>query len=417
MKRSIRNIVNHNTFKNVGYLTIGNIIGRGLSLVGVFYIPKLLGPEQYGVYNTVTAFVALFAVFTFEGINKVVIRESARDLSKSKEIIESTFGLRLLFSLMATILCASVTMFIDYDSGIKLYMAIYSISLVLSGLRRSLNSIYQSFENMRILAVSSVIRPLLRVPIALALLMNGYGVLSLLIVDLVIDLVTALYLYLFSRKFVIFNVFSKIKVLKKYVIPGARFSVLGFLNTLSCRIDIVMLSLLTTQQNVGVYALAYRIVEAGLMVRQPISQSIFPYYSKKFVTIKPRFLELVKHTLIITVPLIVVIIPSLFVINPVVTIVFGDEFVKSAELFGVLVFYLVFYFALIPWGLFLETTNNELSLIYICTACAVINILLNIVLFDHYGVVGVAYSTLAVELFRLTFSILFSAKVISKLNR
>lgn len=408
----VQRLLKHKTFKNVGYLVVGNVIGRILALAGVFYIPKLLGSEQYGIYNTVTAYVALFSVITISGLNKVIIRESAKDLKKAKNILEATIGLRIIFAIIASVVAVIVVQFIDYEIGTRIYIAIYSVSLLLVGMRSSMNTIYQSFENMKPLAIIAVVRPLFRVPLAILFLINNYGILSLILLDLVIEAIVVLFLYMFSRKLVIFNVFSKINITKKYLVPGIRFSLLDFLNTLSLRIDILMLSFLTTPQNVGVYALAYRIVEAGLVLRQPISQSVFPYYSRKFNSSKPRFRDLATHSAIISIPFLVVILPASFIIEPIIPIVFGNEFLQTAEIFSILVLYLIFNFALIPWGLFLETTHNESYSIYLCTICAILNISLNIVFFNQYGIIGIAYSTLVVESTRLIMSIILVKKVI-----
>ena len=408
----LKKTLKHKTFKNISYLVLGNVIGRILAMIGVFYIPKLLGAENYGIYNTVTAYVALFAVCTFEGLNKVIIRESAKDLNKAKIILESTIGMRLIFSITASLISIAVVYFIDYEKGVKLFICIYSISLFITGVRSSLNTIYQSHESMKTLAFIAVAKPFFRVPLAIYFLKQGYGILSLILIDLTIDTMVVIFLYHQSRKLIIFNIFSKIKLKKEYMMPGIRFSLLGFMNTLSCRIDIVMLSLLTTQSNVGIYALAYRIVDVGLVLRQPISQSIFPYYSKRFKDTNAKVIDLFKHTLLITIPLLLTIIPGSMIINHIIPIIFGHEFSEAANIFSVLVFYLVFYFALIPWSLYLETTNNEGTLIFHCTLAALLNILLNIVFFERFGIIGVAYSTLAVELIRLIIVIFSSIKSI-----
>ena len=83
LKQRCNNYLNHYTFRNIGYLTVGNIISQIISFIGALYIPNLLGPERYGVYNTVFAYVGIFSVFTFSGLNKVVIRESSKDIKNT----------------------------------------------------------------------------------------------------------------------------------------------------------------------------------------------------------------------------------------------------------------------------------------------------------------------------------------------
>ncbi len=410
----LRKLYQHQTVKNVGYLTAGNVLSQIISLIGAFYIPKLLGPEQYGIYNTVTAYVGLFAVFTFGGLTKVIIREVAKDTLRTREILEATIGLRNLFSIFATILSIIVVLFIDYEFGTKTYIIIYSFSLLFQGTQSSLNTIFQSHQRMKILAIIALIRQLIIVPAAIILLYLGYGVLSIIILHLAIELLILPILYRYSQKIIAFNIFSKLKFVKYYIFSGARFSLLSFLNILSGKIDLIMLSLLTTPQNVGIYALAYNLVNKGLILRSPISQSLFPYYSHKFNTKKPQIGDLIMHMGLISIPLLIFLIPAILFIEPFIANVIGNEFKESANIFSVLVLYLILNFSVIPWGLFMQTTNNEKYSLIIVSACAILNIALNLVFFNLYGIIGIAYSTLIVEITRYISQIGFTLKIYSR---
>lgn len=395
-KATIKKYLKHRTFRNVGFLTIGQGLAQVVSLIGAFYIPRLLGPEQYGVYQTVIAYVGMFTIFTFSGLNKVILRESSRNLDKIKEILEATVGLRHLFSLFAIILSASIAVFIDYEKGTKFYIFIFSLSLWFKALDSTFNVIYQAHEKMKYMAVLSFMKPLLIVPLSILFLHLGYGVLTLILINLIITGIVLIFNYLISKKFVLFNIFTKVTWAKNYLKQGFNFSLLGFLNVLSGKIDLVMLYFLTTPEQVGIYALAYRIVQKGLIIRKPISTSLFPYYTKKFNNNIPKPNELLKHSMIITISLAALLLPLILYSEFIITTIVGDEFVGSASIFSVLAFFLLFNYSNIPYGLSLQTTNNENISIYLNILKAVLNIILNIILFNRYGIIGIAYSTLII---------------------
>lgn len=406
----ISNFLKRKTIKNIGYLTIGNIFAQIFALIGAFYIPKLLGPDQYGIYNTVTAYVAIFVVFTFSGLSKVIIREAAKDTTKLKEILEATIGLRNIFSIGAMVLAIITALFINYEITTKLYIFIYSFVLLFKGVHSSLNTIFQSTQKMKILGILAVSRQIIRVPLTIFLLYLDYGVLSVLFVHLLVEIAVTIVLYIYSKKTITFNIFSKIRVIQDYLIPGFRFSLLEFLNVLSGKIDLVMLSFLTTPQNVGIYALAYRLVDKGLVLRAPISQALFPYYSKKYKESKPNISMLFKHTFFILFPMLVFIIPAIIFIESFIVKVIGIEYIQSSKIFAVLVFYLVLNFSIIPLGLALQTTSNEKFSIYTTSTISLINISLNLIFFNLFGIIGIAYSTLIVESLRLLLNSYFVKK-------
>ena len=172
---------------------IGLVIG---ALIGAFYIPKLLGTEQYGVYNTVVAFVGLFTVFTFSGLTKVIIREATKDTSKTQEILEATIGLRNLFSIFAAILAIIVVLFINYEFGTKIYIAFYSLSLLFTAIGSSVKTVFQSHQKMKILGVMAIVKQLIQVPLSILFLSLGYGILSLITIHLLIEILVTILLFI-----------------------------------------------------------------------------------------------------------------------------------------------------------------------------------------------------------------------------
>lgn len=413
MKKLITHYLNHPTSKNIGYLTLGNIISQIVSLIGAIYIPNLLGPEKYGTYNTVIAFVGIFGVFTFSGLNKVVIRESSKDLNNAKEIIESSIGLRNLCSFLAVFICLLVVLFVDYDKGTKIYILVYSFSLFLTGFENIVNSIYQSFEKMKVIAILSVIKSICMVFLTIIFLSMGYGILSLILINLVISLFILIINIHLSKSILSFNLFSKIRLVKTYIKSGINFTILDFLGILSGKIDLVMLSFLATPKEVGIYALAYRLVEKGLFIRSSISQSLFPLYSKKFDTNK--FINkknLYIHSLIIFIPSIFVCVITFLFSRIIIVNLIGSEFIESSIILNILVLYLVFNYSIIPYGLFLQTIRKENLSVIINIVTAILNVTLNYIFYIKFGIIGIAYSTLIVEASRLILAIYFSNKII-----
>ena len=414
IKNYLRNKIKHKTLRNIGFLTVGNIISQLISLIGAFYIPKLLGPERYGIYQTVISYVGMFTFLTFSGLNKVIIRECAKDIEKTRQILEETIGLRNMFSFLAAIVSIFVVIFIDYDKGTKFFISIFSISLIINGFQSSFNTIYQSFEDMRFLAAFSIVKQIIFVPLAILLLEGGYGILSLLILNLIVNFLSLIVNYFYTKKFVVFNIFSKIRLIKYYIKSGFNFTLLEFLNTLSGKVDLVMLSFLTTPENVGLYALAYRITEKGLIIRNPISQSLFPYYTKKINAKEISKKTLFKHTLIILLPSLIIAISVLIFSEDIIIKLVGAKFNESARILNVLIFYLIFNYSVIPFGITLQVSNNEKTYLVIGFIRAILNILLNLIFYHLYGLIGIAYSTLFVYLTSNTFVIIKGSRILRK---
>jgi len=169
---------------------------------------------------------------------------------------------------------------------------------------------------------------------------------------------------------------------------------LAFLNVLSGKIDIIMLSLLTTSEQVGIYAFAYMLIRKGLFVRKAVAQSLFPEYSISYVNGTIKSSRLFKHTLIIALPALMMVCVIPFISKPLITYIAGVNFQDSAYIVNVLAFYLVFNYMLLPFGVALQVSHNEKTLLVIGIIRACSNVVLNLVFFHLFGIIGIAYSTL-----------------------
>ena len=395
LKRAL-GFFNQTLIKNIGYLTIGQILSQIISLIGVLYIPKLLGSEGYGEYQTVLAYVSVFTVFTFTGLNKVALRNGSRDISKLSTEIESIIGVRHLFSFFAALTAVLAAFILNYDGEIILYISIYVFWLWIRTIESTINLIFQAHQVLIYFSVFSVVKSILLSSSLIAVLLLGGGIVELLIIDLLISAIVIFLSYNKSRNFTSFNFFSPVKLDLKILKEGFVFSLLSFFNVLGSKIDVVMISLLGTPLEVGIYALANSVVRRGLLASRAISTSIFPLYAKQAVTSMNRAV-LHKHSLLSLIPsslvVIVVFIGSSWFINNVI----GVDFAYSADIMKVLSFYLLFHYMCLPYDIALQATYSEKALVKIRAGLAILNIGANYVFYEMFGIMGIAISSILVK--------------------
>ena len=119
----------------------------------------------------------------------------------------------------------------------------------------------------------------------------------------------------------------------------------------------------------------------------------------------PGLIDAHYHTMFASLPQIVLLTSEW-----IITTVVGNKYIQSASILNVLIFYLILNYLLIPWGLYLQTNYNERIVINISMIVAIINIILNIVLFYKFGLIGIAYSTLITYLINVFLNIYFVYK-------
>ena len=400
------------TVKDVSFLSLGQFLAQLLSLAVIFYVPKSLGVEKYGDYQIILNYVMMFKLVTFTGLNKVNIRRIARskDTEEINTMMSTALGVRIIAAIFGVLISIAVVGLLSYQETIVNGVLIFSLFLVLFAIENHLFSIFYGTRKLKYLAVINLVKSLLLSSSMIAIVLVSQNIVFMLFAYLIVESLIILISYLYAIKKCDFILQIDLN-LGNIDIPSAlRFSLIDLFNLLSSRVDLFMLSLLTTPSNVGVYAIATTIVRKGLIVRRSIAQAIFPKYAEEKDKLNIKLL--LRHTFFITLMALVMSLAIYFIMPVFITRVIGNEYASGIPIVKVLAFYLVFHYAVIPFATFLEVIGKEANVIWIGFIRAIINIGLNYFLFKLFGIVGIAYSTLVIWAVNLIFNYYLAQKSI-----
>ena len=400
--------------KNASYLTVGHFLSMGISFIGLIYIARLLGPKDYGIYATVGAFVGIFDLITIYGINKVVLREGAKDLSKMHLYLEKTTGIKNFFAFIAIGACIVLSSFTPYSIQIKLYIILFSFSLIYNAFNPFLNTIYKAAEKMQYIAILQILNVIVYVSLSVTFLYLGYGLLTLFLIALFSHFLTIIINYKLSKRFIKFKFWSKINWDKNLLKPALVFSILSFSYFLAGRIDILMISILGTSREVGIYGIASQITLVGVTTRTIVATAFFPIFVKAFSSYVVKWRSLLRYSIVMGIGLLTFAAIISFYSNQIISLFFGEKYYESGVILGVLIFQLAILFFDIPFSNTLQATYNENKLLKICWIAPVINICLNYILYYRIGLIGIAYSTLVVTCVSLLLYILLTWQALKK---
>lgn len=382
--------------KNASHLALGNIVTQAIGLIGFTYIARVLGPNDYGIYITVGAFVGMFDVLLLNGVNKVVIREGSRDISAMHQTLEKTIALRHLLSVLAITVCIACSFLTPYAFQTRLYIMLFSLQLAHTGLAGFLATIYQATEQMQYIAILSIIKSALYVAVSVLLLSCGFGLPALFLTVLGADLVMILATYKHSRRLIRFSFVARLQFDWRLLKPALVFSLLGFMAFLLTKIDLLMISFLGNAESVGVYGVAYKICQQGERLRNVCAVAFFPIFVKHLHRETIKSAVLTRYSLFFLGGILALTAIASLLAEDVVTAMFGARYAASGNILSILIFYLGFSWASLPFTIALQATHNEKHLIAPSLLMGGLNVVLNYVFFSAYGLVGIAYATLVV---------------------
>ena len=87
--------------KNIGYLSLGELITYALSFLLIVAISRYLGASGLGKYSFAFAFVSLIAAFSDFGLNTFSVRSVSRNRKKAQKYFSNYLGMKIIISIVA----------------------------------------------------------------------------------------------------------------------------------------------------------------------------------------------------------------------------------------------------------------------------------------------------------------------------
>jgi O-antigen/teichoic acid export membrane protein len=261
------------------------LVGSVLGYVALYFIlqPQYMGAEQYGVIGFGIAYVGMFAFITDFGFNTTHIKRvsEGQDLGKC---IGTFFIIKMvLIALMTGTVLVSIAIWKyvlgrgfqspEHESVIYvfiLYYALVSIATIPIG----------TFAARRETAkqqISSLLDPLIRVPLAIIIAINSLGVFALAgsyVIGIVGLLIASLFLF---RKYP-FGKFDS-KIFRSYIKFALPISVSSTIGIISLNIDKVMIQLFWNSTLVGYYFGVQKLTGFIVVMSVSVTALLFPTLS------------------------------------------------------------------------------------------------------------------------------------------
>ncbi len=362
-----------------------------------------LGHAGFGLFSALFALCFVLSAFADLGLNQFATREISQGKNFLAENFPALFSLKLLVLTLFPVLLAGIGWLLGYekDNLVLLFWIASGVSfLQLLQLFRSVLQAQQRFNTDSLIAV---LDKALLIAVLLALLTVGFSLQGYVLVRLLITFLVVLAAYLLIVKK---SGWLKPKFQRKKLLPLLRgslpFAVMTLVYGLIEKIDLVLIERLHSQTEAGLYAGAYRWVDAVMMY----AWTVLPIFFAKFAAIhnKPgEQRELLSFgQVIVGVPLIFVCFVVFFyghnlfwfltnstaaelhVMNRNLQILFGAVLINSvAAIYSTL----------------LTATGREKQVSWIVGLGIVINVVLNLIFIPEYGSVAASFTTVAATVF------------------
>ena len=392
-----------------------------LAVITVKIATNYLSVEGYGEYALVYEFLAFFAIAADMGLFTIAVREMSKDESKIPKILGNVLTLRTIL-IAVMMIAATVTIFLIpryADTRIALGVGIATLSVFFTILNGTITSVLQTKLKMHISSLAQISSKLVQVAYMAYIVFVAFPAMGagaevpdvafyhLLVAGVVGNLVMVFITQHFVRKITPIRYQFDWDICKDVFIKALPYGIALILNTVYFRIDSILIALIRGQAEVGIYAVAMRVLEAFAIIPLYFMNSVLPVLTKSLKDQTDKYKLIIRHSFDFLAALAVPMLVGAYVLAyPIVFIVSSPAFLSRLDegFYGsdtalkILMFALVFQFLNTLFAFILLAVNKQSRILYINAACVLFNIIGNLLVIPHYGFRGAAVTSVLSEL-------------------
>jgi O-antigen/teichoic acid export membrane protein len=409
----------------VAYNTIIQVISKVvttvLGLLAVAAMTRYLGTNGFGEYTTIITFLGFFGVMADLGLTLVTVQMISRPGADEKKILDNLFGLRLLTAIIFLGAAPIAAWFFPYNHDIKLGIVITVFSFFFIAINQIFTAIFQKNLRMDKVSLAECAGRLALIAGTLAAVAGNWGLRGILASIVAGSFVQFVILFLSARKFIRPGLAFDLDLWKQIATKSWPLAVTIFFNLIYLKTDTLILSLIKSQSEVGVYGAAYKVIDilttipflfAGVVL--PILAADWAKHShERFRKIFQKSFDLM---IILAVPLVV---GTQFFAQPVMVLVAGPQFAAAGAVLKILIFAVGFVFlsSFLAHIVIAVDRQRETILAYVFTAAtSVAGYLYFIPRFSYFGAAAVTVYSEAVITFFMVFYVIRYANFFPRLK-
>ena len=377
----------------------GKAVILTIGLASVVITTRYLGATGYGKVALAFAFTQTLGILADVGLLTVVVREISRDPASTDRLVGNALVLRLVLSLALLALAALASLTLSWDTQVRVAVLIAGVPFVLGLVNSALVAVLQARLRMDRAVVADVIGRAASFAALVLVVTLDAGFYAVVATAAVGALATLLVTWAIvfrearPRPRADREVWRRLLVLALPV--GAALAV----SELYFRLDTLLVSVFRPYDEVGLYALSYRMVELIGILPAIVMTSVFPLLARYLQESR----ELAARTVDAAGDLFVAIgapiaAGGLVVAPELVRLIGGDEFAGSAGPLRLLLFAVVLAFVSGLFGHALIAGGRQGSALRLGIAALVFNLVLNLALVPPFGIEAAAAVALASEL-------------------
>jgi O-antigen/teichoic acid export membrane protein len=374
----------------------GVVLAIGLVSIGV--LTRYLGPSDYGKYTLALMYMQLFGVLADVGLFTTVVREISKQPERTEELVGNALALRLLLAIGVIVLASGVSLLLPYEHQVRVAILLAGAPLLIGMVTTTYVAILQSRLRMPRAVIGDVVGR--AASLALVLLVVGldlgfYPVFGAAAGGAAVTLAIT---WRLTRPLARVRPQRDMALWRSLMRAAIPLGLALAINAVYFRADTLIISLYKPYEEVGLYTLAYRVLELALVIGTVFLNTTFPVLSEAVARDEPRARRTIQASAEVCVTLGAPLVAGGLALAPqIVDLAGGDEFAGSAAPLRILLAAGALAWINGVFGYALIARERQAAALWLNVTALTFNVGLNFLLIPPYGIEAAAAVTVASE--------------------
>jgi O-antigen/teichoic acid export membrane protein len=275
---------------NSAVLAVSKVLERSSGFVVGVLVANALGASGLGVYAAAWAIYGVIAVAGVAGTTDYLVREISRDQTRTADYAVHLSLVALVLSTVLMLAAQLVVRAIGYSADLQAATSLMLLAIVPKVLNGIQEGVFVAYGRVIFQTVTRFWSSMAYVGLAAWMLAHGAGVTSLLTVFVALEYgVACVYFLIINHAIVRLRSRLRWSLATRLVRQMKAFTGSSVIAALFARPEVVLLSVMSTEREIGIYSAALRIVEIPLTLSEVLMVNVFPLLSQSFRTDEERF--------------------------------------------------------------------------------------------------------------------------------
>jgi len=395
----VSDAVSRRVASNTAVQIVGKVAVLLMAAASIAVLTRYLGPGDYGRFTLALMYVQLFAVLADAGLFMTVVRDISKRPERTEELVGNTLVLRGVLWFAVITLAGLVSLALPYSQDVRVAILLAGGPLLFGLLNTSLVAVFQARLRMSRAVISEVVGRAAGLALTIAVAALDLGFFAVMGAAAGGALVSLVVTWLLVRGLVPIRPLAEPAVWGRLLRASIPLGLALAINELYFRADTLIISLSRSYEDVGLYTLAFRMLEFTLPLGTVFLTTVFPVMSRDVAEGKRRAAATIQGAWDVMVAFAIPLAAGGALLAPeIVAVIGGADFDGSVTPLRILLAAGALGLVNGIFGLALIARERQVAALWLNVTALVFNVGLNLALVPAYGIVAAAIVTVASEI-------------------